>query len=352
MKTRSKITLLIVIFGLLSSIVTFSTIHDDVEPSEIEIREESVSSVPTSSGPEVHLFNSIKTNWTYNQEEANKLRSLLESECNTTNIFLTTQENVQLRERLHFEGQRRAFVYVFPNVFERFPKNMPFGMKSFKRCSLVGNSGILLGSQCGRSIDLADFVIRFNLASVQKFSEDVGSKTDLVTCNPSILIQKYDKLRGKWGERFKEYMVAEYSKSIVYIPAFSYYFCKDLAFAAQDALEPLNFTVGFPHPNLITLVTSFWKARNISEFRITSGLLLFSAAMSFCEEVHLYGYWPFLEDPDGNPIYYHYFDKHAVMLSPQQLKICHHDFPAEFTTLRDLHNKGVIRMHVGKCNLS
>lgn len=55
----------------------------------------------------------------------------------------------------------------------------------FPQCSVVGTSGILLHSECGRKIDQSDFVFRFNVASVRGFEKDVGSKTSLMTFNPS-----------------------------------------------------------------------------------------------------------------------------------------------------------------------
>ncbi|XP_072044166.1 alpha-N-acetylneuraminide alpha-2,8-sialyltransferase-like [Amphiura filiformis] len=57
----------------------------------------------------------------------------------------------------------------------------------YKSCSVVGSSGILLGSKCGKEIDEKDFVIRFNLASIAGFEEDVGRKTNMTTMNQSIL---------------------------------------------------------------------------------------------------------------------------------------------------------------------
>ncbi|XP_070559663.1 alpha-2,8-sialyltransferase 8E-like [Ptychodera flava] len=354
MTKRSKIVIPLVIIGLISTIVTFSLVYvlNTAGPPIIEIEKEAANSMQPSQDPVVNIYKSIKRDWTFDPEEADKLSALLERECNTTELFLTTQTNVHLNDTLKFEAERKSRLNVTSDVFERFPKKMPFASKSFKKCSLVGSSGILLGSKCGQSIDAADFVMRFNLASVRNYSEDVGSKTDLITCNPTILERKYASLDKNGTLDFKDYMQREYSDSLVYMPAFTYFSCKNLSFAVQDALEPLNFKVVYPHPSHITLVKKFWKARNIKERRTTTGFLLFSGAMSFCEEVHLYGYWPFPNDPDGNPLYYHYFDKDAVMLPPEKLKKLHHNMHTEFTMLRDLHNKGAIHMHVGKCSSS
>ncbi|XP_063963874.1 CMP-N-acetylneuraminate-poly-alpha-2,8-sialyltransferase-like isoform X2 [Lytechinus pictus] len=53
-----------------------------------------------------------------------------------------------------------------------------------KTCAVVGNSGILLGSNCGPTIDSMDIIIRMNLAEFGfGFSSDVGSRVTYMTIN-------------------------------------------------------------------------------------------------------------------------------------------------------------------------
>lgn len=53
-----------------------------------------------------------------------------------------------------------------------------------KSCAVVGNSGILLGSNCGHTIDNMDLIIRMNLAEFgHEYSSDVGSKVSFTTIN-------------------------------------------------------------------------------------------------------------------------------------------------------------------------
>ncbi|XP_070534313.1 alpha-2,8-sialyltransferase 8E-like isoform X3 [Ptychodera flava] len=295
------------------------------------------------------IFQSIRKNWTFNEKEATNLRSLLEEKCQTQEMFLTTQQNTPLNSSLKYEAERTTTIDVTAAVHKRFPKTMPYISESFNKCSIVGSSGILLNSTCGQSIDSSDFVVRFNLAHVQKFAKDVGSRTDLITCNPGILKTQYDSVSRKGSRGFTAFMTREYPKATLLLSAFTHHFTSKLSFRAQDALKGQHLNVVYLHPLHHTMVKRFWKSQKVNEVRVSSGLLLFTSMMSFCKEVHLYGYWPFAEDPDGNPLLYHYFDENAIMLSDRKLKKRLHNMPEEFDKYRTWHNKGAIRLHVGQC---
>ena len=62
-------------------------------------------------------------------------------------------------------------------------KNRTFTFPIQKRCAIIGSSGILLNSSCGKEIDEHDFVIRTNLTTVAGFENDVGRKTNLTSMN-------------------------------------------------------------------------------------------------------------------------------------------------------------------------
>ncbi|XP_070534378.1 alpha-2,8-sialyltransferase 8E-like isoform X2 [Ptychodera flava] len=277
--------------------------------------------------------------------------SLLEKNCRTSEMFLTTKQNTPLNSSLKYEAERTSKLQVTETVHKRFPKTMPYISESFNKCSIVGSSGILLNSTCGQSIDSSDFVVRFNLAHVQKFAKDVGSRTDLITCNPGLMKLMYGSLSREGSKRFTAFLKREYPKATLLFPAFTYHFSSKPSFRAQDALKKQRYNVVYLHPLHHMMVKKFWKSQKVDEVRISSGLMLFTSMMSFCKEVHLYGYWPFAEDVDGNPLHYHYFDEKAIMLSSEKLKKRIHNMPAEFDKYRSWHNKGAIRLHVGHCTV-
>ncbi|XP_070547559.1 alpha-2,8-sialyltransferase 8E-like [Ptychodera flava] len=289
----------------------------------------------------INAYNSINTYWTSNVTAAEEFRLLLEKECNNSNMFLTTQDSVKINDSLEYEAQRKSMLNITPEIHNRFPKESPFKRNMFKKCSIVGSSGILLGSQCGNEIDSAEFVVRFNFAKTINFMDDVGSKTSLITCNPSILVSRYSRLAENRTEMFRQDVKTEYGNTTIYIPAFAYKFCTEIAFRAQDVLNSTHNKVIFPHPGHMMSATKFWQGRGTLSKHITSGLLFSTSVIPFCKEVHLFGFWPFLKDKDGNPLSFHYFGpKQAPPTSRFQGDV--HNMPSEFASMINLHNKGII----------
>ncbi|XP_033110941.1 beta-galactoside alpha-2,6-sialyltransferase 1-like, partial [Anneissia japonica] len=72
---------------------------------------------------------------------------------------------------------------VNPNYTETTQANGEPWINPAQTCALLGNSGILSGSKCGQEIDAHDHVFRSNMAKLEGFQEDVGTKTSLVTIN-------------------------------------------------------------------------------------------------------------------------------------------------------------------------
>lgn len=91
---------------------------------------------------------------------------------------------------------------------------------------------------------------------------------------------------------------------------------------------------------------SYWLTNKVHIKRPSTGLLMYTLATRFCDEIHLYGFWPFPKDLHGKPVKYHYYDdlkyRYFSNASP-------HRMPLEFKTLYVLHNRGALKLTTGKC---
>ncbi|MEQ2243289.1 Alpha-N-acetylneuraminide alpha-2,8-sialyltransferase [Ilyodon furcidens] len=212
-----------------------------------------------------------------------------------------------------------------------------------KKCAVVGNGGILRHSKCGRDIDQADFIMRCNVPPLTKeYVEDVGTRTHLVTANPSIIEKRFQNLL--WSRKAFADKMKVYGSSFIYMPAFSMKPGTDPSLRAYYALadSSSNLTMLFANPEFLRSVGKFWKARGIHAKRLSTGLFLVSLALGLCDEVTAYGFWPFSVGLDKQPISHHYYDN----ILPYKW---FHAMPEEFIQLWHLHKSGTLRMRVGHC---
>lgn len=61
---------------------------------------------------------------------------------------------------IHYVLDRRRTLNISQDLHSLLPEVSPMKNRRFKTCAVVGNSGILLDSGCGKEIDSHDFVIR------------------------------------------------------------------------------------------------------------------------------------------------------------------------------------------------
>ncbi|XP_070538196.1 alpha-N-acetylneuraminide alpha-2,8-sialyltransferase-like [Ptychodera flava] len=291
----------------------------------------------------------FKKEWRFNSSAAAEFRNLLEQECHTSELFLATQKNVMRNTTLPYEGEPRKRLLITTQVHSILPEVMPYSNVTFKKCSIVGSSGILLGSKCGQAIDDSDFVIRMNLPNIYNYTADVGTRTDFVTCNPTLVRSGFAALKTKEARQDFINFLQEFGNSDLYMPAFAFKTCTEPSFKVLTTLRATGRKVLFAHPSHMWLVKKFWTEKGVNAVRISSGMLLFTIAMSLCEELHLYGFWPFDQDIVGRHVYYHYFDKNAYMLNKKKRLMHWHEMPSEFALLKELHMKGAINLHVQNC---
>ncbi|XP_035693960.1 alpha-N-acetylneuraminide alpha-2,8-sialyltransferase-like [Branchiostoma floridae] len=283
--------------------------------------------------------------WVYNSTAADIFRSELEACCNGSQNLLVTQSNTRVNTTIQYDAENKSKLNVTTEIWRKFPQKTPFGYKTFPSCTVVGNSGLLKGSGCGKQIDSADFVFRCNMAPIdERFVADVGNKANLVTMNPSIVRDRYLGLKNTTlKERFVA-ALSRYGGAYVWMPAFSFKMCTSRSFAVQTTLQEYKskLSVVFGNPQFMLAMNKYWKSNGVKARRISTGLFLASAALSICGEVHLYGFWPFHVDKHNVTLTEHYYDNAL----PHKM----HKLPDEFAKLQQLHREGIIQLRTDSCS--
>ncbi|XP_033103640.1 CMP-N-acetylneuraminate-poly-alpha-2,8-sialyltransferase-like [Anneissia japonica] len=128
----------------------------------------------------------LRIPWKLNTSNVYKLRN--EIAMSAHNEMILSQNDVRLSENIGYINQTKI-VRINEKFYNMLPKVSPI-KRNYNRCSIVGNSGILIGRKCGNEIDRADFVIRCNAPPITQFSEDVGHKSDIATVNPRVLTSR------------------------------------------------------------------------------------------------------------------------------------------------------------------
>ncbi|XP_053844889.1 alpha-2,8-sialyltransferase 8B isoform X2 [Vidua macroura] len=244
---------------------------------------------------------------------------------------------------------RDSTMNVSQNLYELLPRTSPLKGKQFPSCAIVGNSGVLLSSGCGPEIDAHSFVIRCNLAPVQEYSQDVGMKTDLVTMNPSVIQRTFEDLVNEtWREKLLQ-RLHSLNGSILWIPAFMAKGGKERVEWVNELIlkHHINVRTAYPSLRLLHAVRGYWLTNKVHIKRPTTGLLMYTLATRFCNQIYLYGFWPFPLDQNQNPVKYHYYDSLKYGYTSQASP---HTMPLEFKALKTLHQQGALKLTVGECD--
>ncbi|XP_078679815.1 CMP-N-acetylneuraminate-poly-alpha-2,8-sialyltransferase-like [Branchiostoma floridae x Branchiostoma belcheri] len=265
-----------------------------------------------------------------------------------------------------FEGRNKSTYYMIPDVYNFLPEEVLWPDTLYENCSVVGNGGILLNSSCGPDIDSSQYVLRNNVppltmelfskasgnnikASVDYY-EDVGTKANFISMNPSGLKEflfdfKKEKMITDFIEYLKQYDTSEGTK--LWTHMFHYDSKAKLVLRAIMIVRAMGAKsqIVSSHPVFLRAVNDFWKENGLTSERASSGLVFTTIALAMCKQTHLYGYWPFPVDYDGQEVPYHYY----LYDYQHTQNNTFHKLPEEFRLLQKLHKKGVIKMHIGRC---
>ncbi|XP_041915810.1 CMP-N-acetylneuraminate-poly-alpha-2,8-sialyltransferase [Alosa sapidissima] len=251
-------------------------------------------------------------------------------------------------DTIHYVLDRRRTLNVSQTLHKLLPEVSPLKNRRFKTCAVVGNSGVLLSSGCGQEIDSHDFVIRCNLAPLAEFAADVGLRSDFTTMNPSVIQRAYGGLRNATDRECFVERLRALNDSVLWIPAFMVKGGEKHVEGVNELIlqRSLRVRTAYPSLRLIHAVRGYWLTNRIHIKRPSTGLLMYTLATRFCDEIHLYGFWPFPKDTHGNPVKYHYYDtlKYRYFSNAGP-----HRMPLEFKTLKTLHSKGALKLTTSKC---
>lgn len=153
---------------------------------------------------------------------------------------------------------------------------------------------------------------------------------------------RFHKLE-KWRRPF--YRVLQvYENASVLLPAFYNTRNTDVSIRVKYVLDDFESpqAVYYFHPQYLVNVSRYWLSLGVRAKRISTGLILATAALELCEEVHLFGFWAFPMNPSGLYITHHYYDN--VKPRPG-----FHAMPSEIFNFLHLHSRGILRVHTGTC---
>ncbi|XP_071829911.1 CMP-N-acetylneuraminate-poly-alpha-2,8-sialyltransferase-like isoform X2 [Apostichopus japonicus] len=309
-----------------------------------------------------HKFNGINIE---------RLREEIHQELGTniTNLLFVTKENSPIGSTLPFVSEK-GFWNVSSKFYESLPKrknckhlgtaeaeyiwfalvlpvtsnlqNSTFNR--LNRCSVVGNSGSLLHSNCGKHIDEAEFVYRCNAAPLKPFAADAGTKSNLTSFNPSIFRKRY---KGIAKQSYLKKFVSDMQQYHGYLwgACFSRSSHLDMCMKAISGYNIKENVFVLAHPKHFKYFQDYWIRRGKNNY-LSTGFYYTSDALSRCNETHLYGFWPFpraFDDISSYNVSYHYFEKlENEWKEPHAMNI-------EFSILVQLHLLGVVKIHIGKC---
>ncbi|XP_070809695.1 alpha-2,8-sialyltransferase 8B isoform X2 [Pituophis catenifer annectens] len=328
----------------------------DIAEIELEIGTE--GTVNGSSSPAVaeqstdnikHHDKTVQSQWMHNETLSLTIRKHILKFLDAEKDISVLKGTLKPGDIIHYVFDRDSTMNVSQNLYALLPRTSPLKGKHYQTCAIVGNSGILLNSGCGKEIDTHSFVIRCNLAPVQEYIHDVGTKTDLVTMNPSVIQRAFEDLvNDTWREKLLQ-RLHSLNGSILWIPAFMAKGGKERVEWVNELIlkHRINVRTAYPSLRLLHAVRGYWLTNKVYIKRPTTGLLMYTLATRFCNQIYLYGFWPFPQGPDQNPVKYHYYDslKYGYMSQASP-----HTMPLEFKALKLLHHQGALKLTVGPCN--
>ncbi|XP_035680365.1 CMP-N-acetylneuraminate-poly-alpha-2,8-sialyltransferase-like [Branchiostoma floridae] len=217
----------------------------------------------------------------------------------------------------------------------------------YNTCAVVGNSGVLLGSQCGAEIDSMDYVIRIDLPAIKGYEKDVGKRTSMVLFN----LKGPDRIRQ--SALFKNRSQDVYESRFRSAEGAVLFADKRSRKNIETAVKAykLSFPLLSRPGKLRTGISRTASEIANKKMKGTPSVGLVSVLMmtTFCDHPYMYGFYPFTEDANNNSILYHYYPGDFVDPPLHHAFAPKHKMNQEYDFNRELHKRGVLKMQVGPC---
>ncbi|XP_067101658.1 alpha-N-acetylgalactosaminide alpha-2,6-sialyltransferase 2 isoform X2 [Osmerus mordax] len=224
------------------------------------------------------------------------------------------------------------------------------------RCAVVGNGGILNGSNRGREIDQHDYVFRTNGAITKGFEEDVGTRTSHYTFSTNTMRNSMASYGGQGyhgppqSEETRYVFLPDHDRDYLLLKAAamnttvergpeknrkaSVYFGKNVSV----------HNIKMYHPDFVRYIRNrFLRSHTLTTkykdiYRPSTGAVMLLAAMHTCDKVSAYGFMT----PDYSKYSDHYFNR---QFQPVGFYI-NHDLRMEMNLWQQLHKAGLIQLYM------
>ncbi|XP_019644465.1 PREDICTED: alpha-N-acetylneuraminide alpha-2,8-sialyltransferase-like [Branchiostoma belcheri] len=304
----------------------------------------------------LNFFTTLESkSWRFNKKRTADFRRQLEEKTQTRQLMVLTRRNTPPKSRIKYAKAPNESFYISEQIWRNQPQDVPFDEEYHMRCSIVGNGGILKGSGCGKEIDKSDFVIRFNFPHVSRpYVKDIGIRTHMLACNAGIIDRNFRKMHSlsrNWLQKYQMiFRVGKFGKSTLLAFPFMVpggHQSRVVKMQQVIRAQKISNKVVFNNPRHRHLMYDFWKSRGLQTRSLSSGFYVINAALSFCDEVVVYGFWPFDKDRAGRRLRYHVPAQattvDAGMTNPW------HRMDREFFKLAELYSQGIIKLVTKPC---